>query len=171
MQRHRRYSEEWPACGMSWLTKAGTGCHEGGIILSKKPPEWRPVPAAARGQSRTPSPRRFPWPALGPFSRRNGIRLRFLSGKIARHPKDFYLCIIAAPARWSGTAEAPEVPEAPEAPEVPEAPEAPEVRKRRKYRKYRKHLKRRKYRKSRMIQDERTGELHTISAGGGTQKG
>ncbi|MDD7532246.1 MAG: hypothetical protein SPK30_06145, partial [Candidatus Cryptobacteroides sp.] len=41
MQRHRRYSEEWPACGMSWLTKAGTGCHEGGIILSKKPPEWR----------------------------------------------------------------------------------------------------------------------------------
>ena len=27
--------------------QAGTGCHEGGIILSKKPPEWRPVPAAS----------------------------------------------------------------------------------------------------------------------------
>ena len=26
--------------------QAGTGCHEGGIILSKKPQEWRPVPAA-----------------------------------------------------------------------------------------------------------------------------
>ena len=26
-------------------TQAGTGCHEGGIILSKKPPEWHlPLP-------------------------------------------------------------------------------------------------------------------------------
>ena len=25
--------------------RRGTGCNEGGIILSKKPPEWRPVPA------------------------------------------------------------------------------------------------------------------------------
>ena len=72
------------------------------------------------------SPCRFPWSASCPFSRRNGIRLRFLSGKIARHPKDFYLCIIAAPARWSGTAEAPEVPEAAEVPEAPEAPEGSE---------------------------------------------
>ena len=30
--------------------RRGTGCNEGGIILSKKPPEWRPVPAASRSQ-------------------------------------------------------------------------------------------------------------------------
>ena len=36
----RSGKEEWPACGLSWRTQAGTGRHEGGIILSKKPPEW-----------------------------------------------------------------------------------------------------------------------------------
>ena len=40
MQRHRCCSEERPACGLSWRAQAGTGRHEGGIILSKKPPEW-----------------------------------------------------------------------------------------------------------------------------------
>ena len=57
-----------PPAECPWRTQAGTGCHEGGIILNKKPPEWRPVPAASRGQSRTPSPRRFPWSASGPIS-------------------------------------------------------------------------------------------------------
>ena len=28
----------------SFGVQAGTGCHEGGIILSKKPPEWRLSP-------------------------------------------------------------------------------------------------------------------------------
>ena len=28
------------ACRMPLRTQAGTGCHEGGIALSKKPPEW-----------------------------------------------------------------------------------------------------------------------------------
>ena len=49
--------------------QAGTGCHEGGIILSKKPPEWRlssplhvvshgrNAPAAPRGQPRAECPR------------------------------------------------------------------------------------------------------------------
>ena len=36
---------EWSACSAVVGVQAGTGCHEGGIILSKKPPEWRPVPA------------------------------------------------------------------------------------------------------------------------------
>ena len=104
--------------------QAGTGCHKGGIILGKKPPEWRPVPAASRGQPRAHSPAASRGQPRAQSSRRNGIRLRFLSGKIARHPKDFYLCIIAAPARWSGTAEAPEAPEVPEG--TAEAPEGSE---------------------------------------------
>ena len=31
--------------------QAGTGCHEGGIILSKKPPEWRQFPPQQRSAS------------------------------------------------------------------------------------------------------------------------
>ena len=31
--------------------QAGTGCHEGGIILSKKPPEWRLTPPDQRSAS------------------------------------------------------------------------------------------------------------------------
>ena len=34
---------------MSWRMQAGTECHGGGIILSKKPPEWHlslPLPVA-----------------------------------------------------------------------------------------------------------------------------
>ena len=41
--------ENGSACGMSWRTQAGTECHGGGIILSKKPPEWHlslPLPVA-----------------------------------------------------------------------------------------------------------------------------
>ena len=30
-----------------WV-QAGTGCHKGGIILSKKPPKWRPVESTLR---------------------------------------------------------------------------------------------------------------------------
>ena len=33
-----------------WV-QAGTGCHEGGIILSKKPPEWRLSPPYQRSAS------------------------------------------------------------------------------------------------------------------------
>ena len=45
MQRHRCCTEEWPACSIAVGVQAGTGCHEGGIILSKKPPEWHlPLP-------------------------------------------------------------------------------------------------------------------------------
>ena len=50
---------------MTVATQAGTGCHEGGIILNKKPPEWRPVPAGARGQTQAQSPRRCPWSESG----------------------------------------------------------------------------------------------------------
>ena len=36
---------ERPACSKVVGAQAGTGCHEGGIIRSKKPPEWRlPLP-------------------------------------------------------------------------------------------------------------------------------
>ena len=35
----------------AWRTQAGTGCHEGGIILSKKPPEWRMSPPQQRSAS------------------------------------------------------------------------------------------------------------------------
>ena len=46
--QHRCCTEERPACRMSLRTQAGTGCHEGGIILSKKPPEWRQSPPQQR---------------------------------------------------------------------------------------------------------------------------
>ena len=36
----RSGKEEWFRLQRAWRTQAGTGCHEGGIILSKKPPEW-----------------------------------------------------------------------------------------------------------------------------------
>ena len=35
----------------SFGVQAGTGCHEGGIILSKKPPEWRLSPPYQRSAS------------------------------------------------------------------------------------------------------------------------
>ena len=35
----------------SRCVQAGTGCHEGGIILSKKPPEWRLSPPYQRSAS------------------------------------------------------------------------------------------------------------------------
>ena len=44
LQHHRCYNDEWPACRWPWRTQAGTGYHEGGIILSKKPPEWHLSP-------------------------------------------------------------------------------------------------------------------------------
>ena len=36
----RSGKEEWFRLQQPWRTQAGTGCHEGGIILIKKPPEW-----------------------------------------------------------------------------------------------------------------------------------
>ena len=36
----RSVKEERFRLQRAWRTQAGTGCHEGGIILSKKPPEW-----------------------------------------------------------------------------------------------------------------------------------
>ena len=40
MQHHRAGKYNGPPAASLW-GQAGTGCHEGGIILSKKPPEWR----------------------------------------------------------------------------------------------------------------------------------
>ena len=54
--------ENGSACGMSWRTQAGTECHGGGIILSKKPPEWHlslPLPVADFWCSLPPLPRGF----------------------------------------------------------------------------------------------------------------
>ena len=45
MQHHRCYNDELPRLQHSREAQAGTGCHEGGIILSTKPPEWHlPLP-------------------------------------------------------------------------------------------------------------------------------
>ena len=42
---------EWFRLLQPSRTQAGTGCHEGGIILSKKPPEWRMSPPQQRSAS------------------------------------------------------------------------------------------------------------------------
>ena len=47
----RSGKEEWFRLQRAWRTQAGTGCHEGGIILSKKPPEWRMSPPQQRSAS------------------------------------------------------------------------------------------------------------------------
>ncbi|MDD6508640.1 MAG: hypothetical protein PUF43_04170 [Bacteroidales bacterium] len=54
--------ENGSACGMSWRMQAGTECHGGGIILSKKPPEWHLsllLPVADFWCSLPPLPRGF----------------------------------------------------------------------------------------------------------------
>ena len=56
--------------------QAGTGSHEGGIILSKKPSEWRPVPAATASCRKDILPQRHP---AAKTSRRNDI-----------HQKDYH---------------------------------------------------------------------------------
>ena len=58
------------ACGVSWRAQAGTGCHEGGIILSKKPPEWHlslPLPVADFWSSFPPLPVARFWCSLPPL--------------------------------------------------------------------------------------------------------
>ena len=64
--------ENGSACGMSWRTQAGTECHGGGIILSKKPPEWHlslPLPVADFWSSLPPLPVADFWSSLRPFPR------------------------------------------------------------------------------------------------------
>ena len=61
LQHHRCYNDEWPACRWPWRTQAGTGYHEGGIILSKKPPEWHLSPPLPVVIFNSRCPRRFPW--------------------------------------------------------------------------------------------------------------
>ena len=56
LQHHSCSKRDCPPAERPWRAQAGTGCHEGGIILSKKPPEWRPVSVASRGQPRAHSP-------------------------------------------------------------------------------------------------------------------
>ena len=51
LQHHRSCTEEQPACRMTVADAGGTGCHEGGIILSKKPPEWYLSPLQQRSAS------------------------------------------------------------------------------------------------------------------------
>ena len=75
--QHRCCTEERPYCRMTVVGAGGDWYHEGGIILSKKPPEWRlsppppvvshgqNVPAAPRGQPRAECPRRSTWSASG----------------------------------------------------------------------------------------------------------
>ena len=50
------------ACGRSLSQKTGTGCHGGGIILNKKPPEGRLSPPFLVVGLRIYSPCRFTWP-------------------------------------------------------------------------------------------------------------
>ena len=76
LQRPSR-QERMALLKQSRVAQAGTECHGGGIILSKKPPEWqlplplpvvshgRYLPAASRGQPRALSPRRSTWSASG----------------------------------------------------------------------------------------------------------
>ena len=47
----RCVKEECSRLQQSCGVQAGTGCHEGGIILSKKPPEWRLSPPHQRSAS------------------------------------------------------------------------------------------------------------------------
>ena len=47
----RSGKEEWFRLQQPSRTQAGTGCHEGGIILSKKPLEWRMSPPQQRSAS------------------------------------------------------------------------------------------------------------------------
>ena len=52
LQHPRRGGREW-----SLRLRAGDSCHEGGIILSKKPPEWQlppPLPTAHPAAPRSP---------------------------------------------------------------------------------------------------------------------
>ena len=48
MQRHRAGKVEQFRLQHGRGAQAGTGCHEGGIILSKKPPEWHLPPPLHR---------------------------------------------------------------------------------------------------------------------------
>ena len=62
--------ENGSACGMSWRMQAGTECHGGGIILSKKPPEWHlslPLPVADFWSSFPPLPVAVLWCSLLPL--------------------------------------------------------------------------------------------------------
>ena len=62
--------ENGSACGMSWRMQAGTECHGGGIILSKKPPEWHlslPLPVANFWCSLLPLPVADFWCSLPPL--------------------------------------------------------------------------------------------------------
>ena len=55
---------------MSWRMQAGTECHEGGIILSKKPPEWHlslPLPVLGSWCSLPPLPVVGFWCSIPPL--------------------------------------------------------------------------------------------------------
>ena len=55
---------------MSWRMQAGTECHGGGIILSKKPPEWHlslPLPVGDFWFSLLPLPVADFWCSLPPL--------------------------------------------------------------------------------------------------------